>query len=1084
ACGLAGPLWAQGRYTRFTPERKSPFVKPTPTQDDANLHDVQFLGASTGWAVGDRGVIWNTANGGRTWRLLKSPVTCPLRSVCFLTDRIGWIAGGGTMPYTRLGYGVVLHTQDGGSTWRIVAGKGRQKQDRQKPGFLRKPGFSSGRRRSSAGLPAGAFGDSLPPLVFVKFFDLKRGVAVGDASDDVPSGVLVTADGGRSWNPVPGKPPPGWRAAAFLRPDVGVVAGLHGRMSLMGGGRMMKPAVDDLGLRGIRDIAFNRDETGWMVGDGGMVRKTDIGGVVWKAPPKRLPKAVRDIADFHAVATRGPKVWIAGSPGNVIWHSGNGGKSWTRQFTGQSVPIHALSFVSDRVGWAVGALGTMLVTTNGGKTWHRARGKNRRVAVMTIHGHRRNVSFPLLAKLSADLGYRSTVLLMARDDLGPDGPTEFRLDHRADDAVTTAGGSTAILNWRFPVALPGLDRDDKRLWADWNRRHEGRLRDVLIGSLVARLRTWKPTVVVLDPAAKDDGVTKLVNAAVLQAVKWAGDSTHLVRQAEVAGLEPWKVSRVYVRLADGSSGDATVSPHEYLPHRGEVNHMVATAAESLLQSPGRQTGKPQAYRLLVDRNPAKETARRDFFTGIVLWPGTDARRKLATIDESKLARRQKLAKRQRNFQAIGELIANDSRMGGQWIAQLGEVTAGMDGERAAVQLMKLADDYRRHSRWDLAEATWIEQVARYPDAHASLHAMRQLFHLWGGAETAWHRAKRVAVRRSRFSPDLSTLQHRLAKAVRITRLPAASRNVGDVDLGPDPAKFLTAPESAPLDRNAQRRGKGVRHWRDQALRMAAVIRKRDPDFYLSPDVQFPLAALLRSRGAHRATQRALQRFQHKTGGGTWKTTADSEMWMLAPRGTPPKPTVLCKRTQTRPTLDGVLSDSCWRDAKAVWLTPAKESGDALRELSFVLLAYDSEYLYLAGNCPQTIAPPGADAETSKRTRDADLSAFDRLGIRLDVDRDYATYYSLDVDQRGWTFDACWGDRSWNPKWHVAADRDAKSWRFEVAIPWKELVPTPPRRGTTWGVGFVRTVPAVGVQSWTHPVGKTPRPETFGLMRFD
>src|SRR5260370_653841 len=41
--------------------------EPTPSEEDANLHDVQFVGSRNGWAVGDRGVIWHTSDGGESW---------------------------------------------------------------------------------------------------------------------------------------------------------------------------------------------------------------------------------------------------------------------------------------------------------------------------------------------------------------------------------------------------------------------------------------------------------------------------------------------------------------------------------------------------------------------------------------------------------------------------------------------------------------------------------------------------------------------------------------------------------------------------------------------------------------------------------------------------------------------------------------------------------------------------------------------------------------------------------------------------------------------------------------------------------
>ena len=123
-----------------------PTIVPAPIQDDAGLHDVQFVDANIGWAVGHHGVIWHTADGGRTWQLLPCPADCALRSVCFVNDRVGWIVGGATMPFTRLGVGIVLKTADGGRTWSEQA-RGR-----------------------------------LPQLVNVRFFSLNDGVLVGESA--------------------------------------------------------------------------------------------------------------------------------------------------------------------------------------------------------------------------------------------------------------------------------------------------------------------------------------------------------------------------------------------------------------------------------------------------------------------------------------------------------------------------------------------------------------------------------------------------------------------------------------------------------------------------------------------------------------------------------------------------------------------------------------------------------------------------------------------------------------------------------------------------------------------------------------
>ena len=59
-------------------------------------------------AVGERGIIVLSDDGGMTWRQAKVPVSVTLTAVQFPTARLGWAVGH---------YGVVLHTEDSGETW-------------------------------------------------------------------------------------------------------------------------------------------------------------------------------------------------------------------------------------------------------------------------------------------------------------------------------------------------------------------------------------------------------------------------------------------------------------------------------------------------------------------------------------------------------------------------------------------------------------------------------------------------------------------------------------------------------------------------------------------------------------------------------------------------------------------------------------------------------------------------------------------------------------------------------------------------------------------------------------------------------
>ncbi len=300
---LCGP--PPSRHPRPQPGRRRARIRLCPlpcgrpsltscARDDANLHDVCFLGSRDGWSVGDRGTVWRTEDGGQAWELLPVPTDCVLRSACFLTDRIGWVAGGSTTPFTRVGVGVILSTRDGGKTWTNLARSGRP----------------------------------LPQLHYVRFFSPNAGVVVGEPTSEFPAGVITTADGGRTWQALEGPRHDGWRAADFLAPSIGVVAGLEGEAARIDGGRVLDVRAGRFGLRGLYDVKLGRDDSGWMVGDEALVLRTHNRGVVWETPPMPLPEETRSIFNFHALAVRGERLWIAGSPGSVIWHSPDGGRSW------------------------------------------------------------------------------------------------------------------------------------------------------------------------------------------------------------------------------------------------------------------------------------------------------------------------------------------------------------------------------------------------------------------------------------------------------------------------------------------------------------------------------------------------------------------------------------------------------------------------------------------------------------------------------------------------------------------------------------------------------------------------------------
>ncbi len=308
-------------------------LRARPMCGDAQLADVCFVDTEHGWAVGDRGTIWHTVDGGRHWSLQPSGVDCRLSSVVFLDRKIGWAAGGSTQPYTHVSLGVVLRTQDGGEHWT-------QEQRAMTPAIAR-----------------------------IGFFDPLRGWALGQPSALFPSGVLTTEDGGRTWAAMPATQSRGWLTGALIDPNTGALAGRTSALAtIRRRGLERQPA--DFGLRALRAMQLAPPAKGWLVGDGGLVLQTRDLGKSWQTTEGLLPPGARDHFDFHALAARGPHCWVAGTPGTRVFHSPDDGRTWTAADTGQPLPIRALSFVDEQMGWAVGDLGTILATVDGGQTWH------------------------------------------------------------------------------------------------------------------------------------------------------------------------------------------------------------------------------------------------------------------------------------------------------------------------------------------------------------------------------------------------------------------------------------------------------------------------------------------------------------------------------------------------------------------------------------------------------------------------------------------------------------------------------------------------------------------------------------------
>jgi hypothetical protein len=123
---MVGPHlgWAVGAYAIFATSDGAHWTKQYASTEE--FVGVDFISATTGWAVATRTLV-GTTDGGRSWHQLGEPPT-PIRSVHFVSATQGWGIAGGNDPQPTHGWLVpsdgatLVVTQDGGSSWAALDG--------------------------------------------------------------------------------------------------------------------------------------------------------------------------------------------------------------------------------------------------------------------------------------------------------------------------------------------------------------------------------------------------------------------------------------------------------------------------------------------------------------------------------------------------------------------------------------------------------------------------------------------------------------------------------------------------------------------------------------------------------------------------------------------------------------------------------------------------------------------------------------------------------------------------------------------------------------------------------------------------
>ncbi len=1048
---------------------------PQDWQRNAELTDVFFLDALHGWAVGAQGVTLRTIDGGKNWlasedEVEKIPETHQnlsdkirdaielrqpnqqqvlsssfsqqpkhrLESVWFVDADNGWAAGGYDLPYVNRSYGVILRTTNGGKSWRKVENL------------------------------------VVPRIKQIRFADRRNGWAVGETSNMSPNGIFFTSDGGMTWSSQPSKPTPGWSVVARTQGHF-VAIDTQGRPARVAA-ELYEPAVITLSQAPVlADVQMKDSQHGWSVGTDGAVLKTDNGGLSWSMQDAFSEQSSLVASfDFASLEITEEKIWFAGNPGHKIFSMNHDGSGLRAHVTDSTTPIRKIFFRDLQHGWAVGAMGTILATSDGGENWITQRSFPPGVAMLTLNRSVKDLPLEMIARYGAEDNLVCASAILKDNDSELD-PASGDLSMDAVVQSLERAGCSLVLSIESATDLDAQTR--KQVW---------------LRKLVRTIRLLKPKSIVCGSAVSEDGFNE--EAFVDQAIRMAADRLAFQEQISELGLTAHQVERIGVVDPNGDMG---FGGHRLLPRMGLLLEDQLAISRTLLNQPVHRSNKfkyrvtrylgrgkslmrnPVAGELLAkiaglsrraDDNSVRvgmaeirrASSKKNFFAQLLKWQ----------VDTPQ----QMIAWREALYGVTRDL---ESGIGGVWLVQIAESYLDVgQPELAALSLRQLVHHSPDHEFAPMA-MTWLAQYYSSSEFNQlqfqkslKFQTAYQATQIPSQADGAKVMAYKSKVEQMTVEPGKQVYRWSEVELPAIdakTLKPVDDPDKMDLSLDVDDSVQPASTESAevkPLSKSQV--DEFFRNRLKLATQYFSMLGGNDPDIVLGPEYKYLQAHIIRQFAGAMESERYFKSLV-STDAATKNLNAKSENAMSASTlalrelklsrqetenaetnlGNPES--LVAVRSHVRPFLDGSFDDEVWREAvkdnqviRKKFLHPdamkqTNQDGATKDAVDAGIVAYDEEFLYLIFRCTKVDGREYPDSK-QPRQRDADLSYRDRIEIELDIDRDGRTSTRFGMDYRGFVNESCGSCSGWNPNWFVAQQQDESSWTIECAISLKDLVP--------------------------------------------
>lgn len=291
------------------------------------LHAVYFIDQNRGWAVGSKGTVLQTLDGGNTWKARGASTDDVVRDIFFTDEKNGWLVCEVNVYQLKTRdepRAYLMKTTDGGENWKRIEIEG----------------FDV---------------DSI--LVRAVFSSNGRGWTFGEAGS-----IYTTRDSGDTWTKLQSPTRRLLLGGMFVDDDRGWIVGAGATIIQTSDGgetwyQSTLPQVDKTTRFTAATFVDNRK--GWAVGSAGSVYQTVNGGRTWQRQDSTVAVDLFDVKFVDAL-----EGWAVGAEGTII-HTGDGGEHWTTERSGTGHPLERVFFASRNRGWAVGFGGTVVAYLRG-----------------------------------------------------------------------------------------------------------------------------------------------------------------------------------------------------------------------------------------------------------------------------------------------------------------------------------------------------------------------------------------------------------------------------------------------------------------------------------------------------------------------------------------------------------------------------------------------------------------------------------------------------------------------------------------------------------------------------------------------